>query len=103
VIEYCDVQAAFSKPLHPYTAGLQASLPKLGIVRDKLRVIPGEVPDPAHFPAGCRFHPRCPVAVERCLEPPDLEPFVGGRLSRCWRSLEIATGTLDPIGETTGP
>jgi peptide/nickel transport system ATP-binding protein len=103
VIEYCDVQAAFSKPLHPYTAGLQASLPKLGMVRDRLRVIAGEVPNPARFPAGCRFHPRCPVAVERCLEPPDLKPFAGSRFSRCWRSHEIEAGTLDPIRETSGP
>src|SRR6185436_10880414 len=45
VVEYADVQAAFSRPLHPYTAGLQASLPKLGVVHDRLRVIPGEVPN----------------------------------------------------------
>jgi oligopeptide/dipeptide ABC transporter ATP-binding protein len=103
IIEYCDVGTAFAKPLHPYTAGLQASLPKLGMVREKLRVIAGEVPNPARFPLGCRFHPRCPVAVERCLEPPDLKRFGGGHLSRCWRSREIETGTLDPVGETCGP
>src|SRR5436309_3555498 len=47
VVETADVRAMFRKPLHPYTAGLQASLPRLGGVRDRLRVIPGNVPNPA--------------------------------------------------------
>jgi oligopeptide/dipeptide ABC transporter ATP-binding protein len=98
VVEYCDVTAAFTQPLHPYTAGLQASLPKLGVIQDRLRVIPGNVPNPARFPVGCRFHPRCPVMIDRCLEEPALFPF-GERLSRCWRSAEIAAGRLDPVAE----
>ena len=73
VVEYADVRAAFRQPLHPYNAGLQASLPKLGEVVDRLRVIPGTVPNPARFPAGCRFHPRCPVMIEKCLQDPPLE------------------------------
>jgi peptide/nickel transport system ATP-binding protein len=96
VVEYCDVNAAFKRPLHPYTAGLQASLPKLGIKQEKLRVIPGNVPNPARFPRGCRFHPRCPVMQERCLTDPPLYDF-DGHLSRCWRSDEIAAGKLDPV------
>lgn len=97
VVEYADVRAAFREPLHPYTAGLQASLPKLGEVVERLRVIPGTVPNPARFPEGCRFHPRCPVVIEKCLEHPPLEPIVGAHLARCWRSGEIAQGALDPI------
>jgi oligopeptide/dipeptide ABC transporter ATP-binding protein len=97
VVEYCDVQSAFALPLHPYTAGLQASLPKLGVIRDRLRVIPGTVPNPARFPAGCRFHPRCPVMIKKCLEPPSLDPYLPSHLSRCWRSGEIAAGTLNPV------
>jgi ABC-type dipeptide/oligopeptide/nickel transport system ATPase component len=46
VVEYCSVLAAFEQPLHPYTAGPQASLPKLGVRQDRLRVIPGTVPNP---------------------------------------------------------
>src|SRR3989442_8891016 len=68
VVEYCDVAAAFRRTLHPYTAGLLASLPRLGDKRATLRVIPGNVPNPARFPKGRRFHPRCPVAQERCRE-----------------------------------
>jgi peptide/nickel transport system ATP-binding protein len=97
VVEYCDVGKAFGEPLHPYTAGLQASLPQLGVVVDRLRVIPGTVPNPARFPAGCRFHPRCPVMIETCLEEPPIEPILHDHLSRCWRAREIAAGTLDPV------
>jgi oligopeptide/dipeptide ABC transporter ATP-binding protein len=99
VVEYCDVAAAFRRTLHPYTAGLLASLPKLGDKRAALRVIPGNVPNPARFPSGCRFHPRCPVAQDRCrTEAPPIATFDGGHQTRCWRADEIAAGTLDPAG-----
>ena len=97
VVEYADVRPVFRTPLHPYTAGLQASLPKLGEVVERLRVIPGTVPNPARFPQGCRFHPRCPVMIEKCLDHPLLERIVGDHLARCWRSAEIAAGAIDPL------
>ena len=99
VVEYCDVRAAFKRTLHPYTAGLLASLPKLGTVQETLRVIPGNVPNPSRFPKGCRFHPRCPLVEERCRrEEPPVLTFDGNHLSRCWRADEIAAGKLDPAG-----
>ena len=100
VVEYCDARAAFRRTLHPYTGGLLASLPRLGGKRDSLRVIPGTVPNPAHFPAACRFHPRCPVVQERCrLHDPPVLVFDGDHTSRCWRADEIASGSLSPVGE----
>ena len=99
VVESADVRDLFRAPLHPYTAGLQASLPRLGEERRRLRVIPGTVPNPARFPEGCRFHPRCPVAVRQCLEAPTLEA-VGGGWVRCWRAHEIASGQLAPAPES---
>jgi oligopeptide/dipeptide ABC transporter ATP-binding protein len=104
VVEYCEAEAAFRRTLHPYTAGLLASLPRLGDKRATLRVIPGNVPNPARFPQGCRFHPRCPVAQDRCRqqEPPVLT-FDGSHQSRCWRADEIAAGTLDPAGPSPPP
>ena len=97
VVEYCDVRSAFKRPLHPYAAGLQASLPRLGETRDALRVIPGNVPNPTHFPQGCRFHPRCPLMLpDRCLVMPDLREIEPGHLARCVRAEEIAAGTVDP-------
>jgi peptide/nickel transport system ATP-binding protein len=97
VVEYCDVRSAFRRPLHPYTAGLQASLPRLGVKQEALRVIPGNVPNPAHFPTGCRFHPRCPVMQERCLVEPPVFEFEGPHTSRCVRADEIAAGALNPV------
>ncbi|HEY6867112.1 MAG TPA: ABC transporter ATP-binding protein, partial [Candidatus Eisenbacteria bacterium] len=98
VVEYADVREAFRRTRHPYTSGLLASLPRLGAREDSLRVIPGNVPDPARFPAGCRFHPRCPCVTDRCrTQEPPVERVDGGHLSRCWRSGEIAAGTLDPV------
>jgi oligopeptide/dipeptide ABC transporter ATP-binding protein len=96
IVESCGVHAVFRRALHPYTAGLQASLPRLGLRQERLRVIPGSVPNPVRFPAGCRFHPRCPVADPRCLADPPVRTFDGDHLSRCWRAGEIAAGTLDP-------
>jgi len=117
VVEYCGVRQAFRATRHPYTAGLLASLPRLNAAttpgpegRGRLRVIPGNVPNPVHFPGGCRFHPRCPLAVERCRsELPALRDVGAGHLSRCFRAEEIASGAVDPVaggavggGETRG-
>ncbi len=105
VVEYCGVREVFRSTRHPYTAGLLASLPRLGAEqghrspeRLRLRVIPGNVPNPARFPGGCRFHPRCPLAVERCRsEVPTLRDVGGGHLARCFRAEEIASGAVDPV------
>jgi oligopeptide/dipeptide ABC transporter ATP-binding protein len=98
VVEYCGVREAFRATRHPYTAGLLASLPKLGVEHQRLRVIPGNVPNPARFPVACRFHPRCPIAVERCRqEMPALRDVGGGHLARCHRAEEIASGAVDPV------
>ena len=100
VVEYCDSRAAFRRTLHPYTGGLLASLPRLGGQREALRVIPGSVPNPAHFPPACRFHPRCPVVQERCRkDDPPVLTFDGDHQSRCWRADEIAAWSLSPVGE----
>jgi oligopeptide/dipeptide ABC transporter ATP-binding protein len=101
VVESCPAAAVFGGSRHPYTAGLLASLPRLGDRRGRLRAIPGQVPDPADFPPGCRFHPRCPVAEARCATaPPPLATVGTGHASRCWRAAEIAAG-LDPVGAGT--
>jgi oligopeptide/dipeptide ABC transporter ATP-binding protein len=98
VVEHCSVAEAFARTLHPYTAGLLASLPRLGRRGERLPVIAGNVPNPARFPSGCRFHPRCPVAQARCREAePPLETFEGAHAVRCWRAAEIAAGALDPV------
>ncbi len=98
VVEYGDVASAFRAPVHPYTAGLQASLPRLGMHQDRLRVIPGNVPNPAHFPTGCRFGSRCPIRIDASGAPQPLNALEGDRWSRCGRAGEIVTGAVNPVG-----
>jgi len=88
IVEKAGVEEIFDEPLHPYTQGLLRSLPKLGIRRDRLEVIPGVVPDPLDFPTGCKFHPRCPYASDdsRCQsQEPPLEQVRPGRWAACWK------------------
>jgi oligopeptide/dipeptide ABC transporter ATP-binding protein len=89
VVEETDVKTIFAKPLHPYTQGLLGSIPVLGRVRDKLDVIPGNVPNLLNPPLGCRFEPRCQVcqgmARERCrAEVPPLREVEPGHWVRTW-------------------
>ena len=87
IVELTAVATLFAKPLHPYTQGLFRSLPRLGETKRRLETIPGTVPNPLHFPSGCKFHPRCPIGreLERCQthEPP-LRECTPGHWSACW-------------------
>ncbi|HVR76142.1 MAG TPA: ABC transporter ATP-binding protein [Planctomycetota bacterium] len=86
VVEMGPVEAVFDGPLHPYTEGLFESLPRRGRIGEPLSVIPGEVPDPFHFPAGCRFHPRCSIALGTCAEVDPATRDAGpARTSACLR------------------
>jgi oligopeptide/dipeptide ABC transporter ATP-binding protein len=59
IVEFATVEELFDKPQHPYTEGLFKSIPKLHGNMERLDTIPGTVPNPARFPVGCKFHPRC--------------------------------------------
>lgn len=59
IVEHATTKELFSNPMHPYTQGLLESTPRLGAGRKRLVAIEGQVPDPSHYPSGCRFHPRC--------------------------------------------
>jgi peptide/nickel transport system ATP-binding protein len=75
----------FDKPRHPYTQGLLEAFPSIRGPKTRLRGIPGNPPDLALLPTGCRFHPRCPVADETCTQvAPGLYP-VNGSVVRCLR------------------
>jgi oligopeptide/dipeptide ABC transporter ATP-binding protein len=67
VVEYAPVEELFDRPLHPYTQGLLKSVPRLGAHSERLVSIPGTVPNPARFPSGCKFHPRCPRTREAAV------------------------------------
>ncbi|MCG8357594.1 MAG: ATP-binding cassette domain-containing protein [Kiloniellales bacterium] len=71
VVELGTTEAVYERPKHPYTRALLESVPKLVLEDDRLvefRPITGEIPSPLAPPPGCHFHPRCPIAVERCRE-----------------------------------
>jgi oligopeptide/dipeptide ABC transporter ATP-binding protein len=85
VVEHTDVFTLFSNPKHPYTKGLLGSTPKIHERKDELVSIEGTVPTPASMPRGCRFHPRCPYAMEKCInQAPVLEETSPGHRIRCW-------------------
>ncbi len=84
IVEEGPVGAVFRSPLHPYTEGLLAGVPRPGIPRGSLPAIPGQVPDLAHLPPGCAFAPRCSRATPRCRETvPVLEGAGAGRAVAC--------------------
>jgi len=85
IVEYADKKTIFHNPLHPYTFGLLTSIPRLDVEMKRLNVIPGIVPNPLHFPTGCKFNPRCRFTTNKCREEePPLIKTEEGHLVRCW-------------------
>ena len=86
VVEKANVYDLFENPSHPYTEGLLASIPKMGVEVDELDSIPGNVPNPKYMPEGCKFAPRCKYATDICREKePGFFELGNGHVSRCWR------------------
>ncbi len=89
IIEQTAVRTLFDEPLHPYTRGLLAAIPVLGVVQKRMAVIKGTVPHLINLPPGCRFAPRCEARLEHNLaicteEEPDLIEYKPGHKVRCW-------------------
>jgi oligopeptide/dipeptide ABC transporter ATP-binding protein len=130
LVELAEVNELFARPLHPYTQGLFRSLPRLGQRKERLQVIPGNVPSPLAFPAGCKFHPRCDLTcrlaaaadpagtavvdaagesarvLRRCAEQePSLRELRPGHWCACWEcpGYESAesTDTAIPVAQKT--
>ena len=85
VVEEAEVHELFHKPMHPYTTGLLASIPRMDHVVRRLTIIPGVAPDPLSLPAGCPFYDRCGVRLARCHD--ELPELIrtGDRSVRCFR------------------
>ena len=109
VVEQAPTVELFAHPVHPYTEGLLAAVPRLDAPslslrtggRDRLHSIPGQVPAATAWPDGCRFHPRCPYAWDRCRaeEPPLLDASqgdAGTHTARCWLVTEPQRRTRRP-------
>jgi oligopeptide/dipeptide ABC transporter ATP-binding protein len=88
IIEQASAAAIFEHPMHPYTEALLKAVPQLDRPVTRLSAIAGSVPHASAWPAGCRFHPRCVHAWDRCRTAhPDLAPTTAGDV-RCWLSDE---------------
>lgn len=85
IVEHGNVTDVLPQPHHPYTKGLLAAVPSLRLEKTKLQDIPGTVPPPGKFPAGCAFAPRCAFATEACTAA--VPPLVQGAMGRGCRCL----------------
>jgi oligopeptide/dipeptide ABC transporter ATP-binding protein len=89
IIESAPVDRLFDRPLHPYTRALLASLPDADAPhrpQRRLAVLPGQVVDPRHLPPGCRFEPRCSLAIGECRAcPPVVQAAAARHQVRCLR------------------
>lgn len=84
IVESATPDELFSAPKHPYTQALIRELPAIGDRRKSFTPIKGEIPSPLHPPSGCYFHPRCPMAFDRCrIERPILKGNAPGHFSAC--------------------
>jgi oligopeptide/dipeptide ABC transporter ATP-binding protein len=91
VVETADAQALFAAPRHPYSRALLSAIPvpKPQAKRSRI-VLQGEMPSALHPPSGCRFHTRCPYAIERCrTEVPQLVTDTTGHATACHRTAEL--------------
>lgn len=93
LVEYGTAEHIFEDPLHPYTIGLFEAIPSIDEKTDRLKAIPGLMPDPADLPKGCKFAPRCPYSTEECRAdiPPyrQVEPGHFVRCNRCKAQEEV--------------
>lgn len=88
IVELSSKQELFKRQLHPYTQALFQAIPIPDPeIHRKRVVLKGDVPSPVSPPSGCRFHPRCPVAVEKCsIEEPELVEAETGHFAACHRA-----------------
>ncbi|MGE5689834.1 MAG: oligopeptide/dipeptide ABC transporter ATP-binding protein [Pseudomonadota bacterium] len=85
IAELAPTRELWATPLHPYTEALIGAVPHADGAGTLPEALPGEVPDPSRPPTGCRFHPRCPYAFERCpSEEPPLVGLAPARSAACW-------------------
>jgi oligopeptide/dipeptide ABC transporter ATP-binding protein len=101
VVDTAPSDELFAWPVHPYTELLLESIPSPERRGEPLRAIPGRVPDASAVPAGCAFHPRCPIAVDRCArEIPALVEYREHHRSACHRGGERVQGRLAEGGNS---
>jgi peptide/nickel transport system ATP-binding protein len=101
IVEKAPTGALWTSPLHPYTRALTGAVPKVDSASGLPAELPGDVPDPASPPPGCRFHPRCPLVVDRCRTEDPGATTLPGRVVYCWRAdLPAPAGPAEAGGST---
>jgi peptide/nickel transport system ATP-binding protein/oligopeptide transport system ATP-binding protein len=84
IVELAKSAELYRQPLHPYTHALLSSVPTMDPARRRKRILlEGDVPSPINPPTGCRFHPRCPLAMDICRTTSPRETKLGGHMVRC--------------------
>ncbi len=85
LVEVAKAIPLYEEAMHPYTQGLLRSIPNISLTEQVLATMPGSPPDLIELPTGCRFHPRCPCAMEKCtdIEPP-MKEVANGHQVACW-------------------
>jgi oligopeptide/dipeptide ABC transporter ATP-binding protein len=98
VAESGPTRELLAAPAHPYTRALRSAVPEIDASARSARIVlHGEPPDAASPPSGCVFHPRCPLAIDRCrAEVPALAAVLPGRLAACHRAAEVLAGAEMP-------
>jgi len=96
IVEHATSSALYRAPLHPYTLALFSAVPRIDPAHRRRRIVlTGDVPSPARPPAGCRFHPRCPLAERVCREVDPPATVAGSHLVHC----HVAARELEKAGD----